>query len=112
MTRQDQVLASVEALLDSQRDALLSGDLDALAAMPVRLERALATLAAHRPPPEHIARIAQAARHNARLLQAAQRGVLMTRARLGAVGTTVLTTYDATGRQAAAPDGGRLLARR
>jgi len=112
MTRTEDTLAAVESLLDDQRAALLAGDLASLSLMPDRLERALQRLAGHRPPPAATARLAQVAQRNAALLQAASRGVAQTSARLTATRAGSLTTYDATGRRAAAPNAGRVLSRR
>jgi hypothetical protein len=112
MTGADRALATVKALLDHQREALLTGDLVWLAQMPDRLARAMQTLADHAPPPSGLAVLADIASQNARLILAAQRGIAETRARSSGRGATPLTTYDARGRQWPTPCDGKVLSRR
>lgn len=90
----------LEDLLDQTRDALLAGDISALARLGPLVEAQADT------PPHLDAEAASRLRHkaerNARLLQAAGRGLRAARDRLAdiAAGPT-LTTYDARGRKAA-----------
>jgi hypothetical protein len=112
MTRADRAMAAVEALLDRQRQALLAGDFDALAQLPDRLAQAMDHLGEHRLAPEQLDRLKALADQNARLLLAAQRGVAQIQRRNSGQTAPTLTTYDASGRQAAATADGRLLSRR
>lgn len=112
MTAADRAIATVTTLMERQRQALLTGDLAALAPLPERLEQALQRLTATHPDQRHLDVVQAAARHNAQLLLAAQRGLAQTRARQARHGAPPLTTYDASGRQAGAPEDGRLLSRR
>ncbi len=93
-------MTALEDLLDQTRDALLAGDLAALAQLgplveaqtdsPPRLDAAAAR------------RLRTKADRNARLLQAAGRGINAARERLADITTgPTLTTYDARGRKAA-----------
>ncbi len=110
--RGDRALAVAEALLDQQRQALLSGDLAALEQMPDRLTRALDALADQRLPPAMLTRLQAAAGHNARLLLAAQRGLAQTRGRASDDRAAALTTYDAAGQRMSTTPDARLLSRR
>lgn len=112
MTRADRALATVEALLDRQRQALLMGDLETLTQLPDRLSGAMRQLADQPPHAADLARLRGLADHNARLLAAARGGIAQVRARPGAAGAQALTTYDAAGRQNGASPTGRLLSRR
>lgn len=111
MTRASRCLASIEALLDTQRQALLAGDLDQLARMPDRLKQALHNLGQHPPTDADLARLAVLATHNTRLIEAAQRGLARTTGTRGGENVS-LSTYDALGRQTPAPASGKLLSRR
>jgi hypothetical protein len=110
VTRANSALDRVKALLEIQRQALLAGDLDALADLPDRLGSAMERLAAHRPSAADLAPLTAAASHNARLLVAARQGI--TRASRRMVGAPALTTYDYRGRQTSATPGGHILSRR
>lgn len=105
-------LRNLEVLLEDQRSALLSGDLDALARLPDRLSRAMRSLEGPGLHPDQIGRLKEMADHNARLLLAAQRGVAQTIARRADHRAVPLTTYDATGRRSGAAGGGTVLSRR
>ena len=100
MTRLDEVL-------DLARDALLAGDLAALARLGPQLD-ALADTAV---PQDRIStdRLRRKAERNARLLQAAARGVRAALGRLSEISSgPQLTTYDARGRRSTLgllPDG-------
>jgi hypothetical protein len=86
---------TLDSLLDLTADALLRGDLAALAGLTEAIEAQADT-----PPRDRAAaeRLRAKADRNARLLQAAGRGVRAARARLGDIATgPVLTTYDARG---------------
>jgi hypothetical protein len=89
----------LEDLLDRAADALLSGDLNTLDALTPQIETAAAS-----PIPDRATadRLQAKAHRNARLLQAATRGVKAARHRLMEItrGPT-LTTYDARGQKAA-----------
>jgi hypothetical protein len=102
-------MTSLEDLLDHAAAALLTGDLAALARITPAIESA--SLAA----PDHATatRLAQKARRNARLLDAAGRGVKAARLRLAEIthGPT-LSTYDARGHKAQLPPFGAERARR
>jgi hypothetical protein len=89
--------ATLDSLLDLTADALLRGD---LAALP-GLTRAIEAQADTRPQDRAMAeRLRVKADRNARLLQAAGRGVRAARARLADIATgPVLTTYDCRGRR-------------
>ena len=94
-------MASLENLLDQAAEALLRGDLAALPALSDAIESAAQDL------PEDTAlaeRVRRKADRNARLLQAAARGVRAARGRLTEIASgPVLTTYDSLGRRAAIP---------
>lgn len=90
------MLHTLEDLLDLAREAMLAGDLPALAALTPQIEGAVATDL----DPPTARRVAQKADRNARLLQAAARGVRAAQARLRDItARPVLTTYDAQGRK-------------
>jgi len=101
---------ALEDLLDRAAEALLTGDLAALDALAPRLEAAAAEPPADRTAAE---RVQQKALRNARLLEAAGRGVKAARNRLAEItrGST-LTTYDAFGRKSAIAPLGTTPARR
>jgi hypothetical protein len=88
-------MAALETLLDQTAEALLRGD---LAALPELTE----AIGAATPPHDRISaeRLRAKAERNARLLQAAARGVKAARARFADITSgPVLTTYDARGRR-------------
>jgi hypothetical protein len=90
-------MAQLEALLDQVATALLDGDIAALARLTPEIEGA--RIAA----PDHMSaeRLQRKAQRNARLLEAASRGLKAARLRLSEItlGPT-LTTYDARGQKA------------
>lgn len=96
-------MTPLEDLLDETHKALLAGDLAALAGLDDRLSAAADTL-----PPLELAtarRLQRKAERNARLLQAAGRGLRAARARMAEIATGPgLATYDAQGRKAALAD--------
>jgi hypothetical protein len=101
-------MVPLEDLLDQAAEALLAGDLVALAALTPRIESAA--------PPQDRAtaeRLQAKARRNARLLEAATRGVKAARLRVAEItrGPT-LTTYDARGQKAQIAPQGLIPARR
>lgn len=91
-------MTRLEELLDLAAEALLAGDMARLAALTPEMEQALP------PPCDQItaARLQAKARRNARLLEAAGRGVRAARHRMAEItrGPT-LTTYDSRGQKAA-----------
>jgi len=90
----------LEDLLDQARDALVAGDLAALSGLDAQLTAAVETLA----PLEAAAaqRLERKAMRNARLLQAAGRGVRAARDRFAEITAAPdLATYDSQGRKAA-----------
>ncbi|MCU0826869.1 MAG: flagellar biosynthesis protein FlgN [Tabrizicola sp.] len=93
----------LEDLLDRTRDALLAGDLAALATLAPEVETETDSL---RPLPEADARrLRLKADRNARLLQSAARGLRAAQERLVQITTgPTLTTYDARGRKAVLSD--------
>jgi hypothetical protein len=102
-------MSSLEALLDAAADALLAGDLAALSQLTPQIESA-ALAPADRAAAE---RLQAKAQRNARLLQAATRGVKAARLRVAEItrGPT-LTTYDARGQKAQLAPQGLIPARR
>ena len=90
----------LEDLLDQAHAALLAGDLAALSGLDERLSATAEAL-----PPLELAtarRLQRKAERNARLLQAAGRGLRAARARMAEIATGPgLATYDAQGRKAA-----------
>ena len=90
--------AQLELILDQTRDALIAGDLAGLAELASRVdELATALPGLDRPTAERLRRKAD---RNARLLQAASRGVKAARQRLKEIGSAAtLSTYDALGRR-------------
>ena len=95
-------MALLEDLLDQAAQALLAGNLDDLAALTPQIESAAL-------PQDRVtaARLQAKAQRNARLLEAATRGVKAARLRVAEItrGPT-LTTYDARGQKAQiAPQG-------
>lgn len=88
-------MAALETLLDQTAEALLRGDLAALPGLTEAIEAA--TPPRDQPSAE---RLRAKAERNARLLQAAARGVKAAKARLADITSgPVLTTYDARGRR-------------
>ena len=100
----------LEDLLDQTRDALLSGNLAALAGLDIQL----AAEAGKLPPLDSVAarRLQSKAQRNARLLQAAGRGLRAARDRMTEIASIPgLATYDAQGRKAAIPAPSQALGR-
>jgi hypothetical protein len=90
-------MVPLEALLDHAAEALLSGDLATLAELTPQIETA--SLIA----PDRISaeRLQRKALRNARLLEAATRGVKAARLRMTEITRgPMLTTYDARGQKA------------
>lgn len=87
----------LEPLLDQVAAALLAGDIATLARLAPEIEAAEITP----PDPASAERLQRKAHRNARLLEAASRGVKAARLRLSEItrGPT-LTTYDARGHKA------------
>lgn len=104
-------MAQLEDLLDRAAEALLAGDLTALGALTPRIEECAAAL--HPQDCATAERLGRKASRNARLLEAATRGVKAARLRVTEIkqGPT-LTTYDAHGRKAAISPTGLHAARR
>lgn len=89
-------MAPLEDLLDQAAQALLAGDLASLAALAPRIESA--DLPRDRAAAE---RLQAKAQRNARLLEAATRGVKAARNRVAEITRgPALTTYDARGQKA------------
>lgn len=90
-------MTPLDLLLDRAADALLVGDFSALAALTSQIESASVTL----PDRASAERLQRKAQRNARLLEAASRGVRAARLRVAEItrGPT-LTTYDARGQKA------------
>ena len=102
-------MTRLEQLLDETAAALLAGDLAALDRLTPEIESAGVA-----PPDRATAeRLRRKADRNARLLQAATRGVKAARLRVTEItrGPT-LTTYDARGQKALIPSGSAETARR
>ncbi|MDP3194009.1 hypothetical protein [Tabrizicola sp.] len=101
-------MALIEDLLDQAAEALLAGNLAELAALGPRLESASV-------PQDRatLQRLQAKAQRNARLLEAATRGVKAARLRVAEItrGPT-LTTYDARGQKAQIAPQGLIPARR
>jgi hypothetical protein len=90
-------MSSLETLLDAAADALLAGDLAALSLLTPQIESA-ALAPSDRAAAE---RLQAKAQRNARLLQAATRGVKAARLRVAEIARgPTLTTYDARGQKA------------
>ncbi|WP_136644723.1 hypothetical protein [Tabrizicola sp. YIM 78059] len=95
---------AIEDLLDEARDALLAGDLAALERIGTGIEAQAQTLSV--PDKATAERLQQKAERNARLLEAAARGVKAALGRLTEITTSpTLTTYDSRGRRAEVGDG-------
>jgi ribosomal protein S12 methylthiotransferase accessory factor YcaO len=110
MTRPNPAVATIWALLDAQKQALLAGDLATLDRLPETLSRAMDQLAQARPDTATLQNLSEAAARNARLVQSARDG--LARVRRDMAPAAPLTTYDAHGRQRPAADHGQLIARR
>lgn len=88
----------LEQLLDQTRDALVAGNFAALADLAVRVEAAAATFPRLDQPTAR--RLRTKADRNAKLLQAATRGIKAARQRLTDISAAAtLSTYDARGRR-------------
>lgn len=109
------LLDRVEALLEAERAALLSGQLDLLAPLLVEKER-LARLLGRGPAgrPDRLARLTQIAARNQALIEAALGGLRRAAARAAACRGVVgqLHTYDSQGaRRCLAPGGAKVVRR-
>lgn len=111
MTGPARSLVRLERLLERQRQALLAGDLAALAAMPEPMEAALQSLARDRVAQADLARLARMALRNAQLMEVAGQAVATLRAGRQARGMGGLGTYDSSGQRAPMIAAGRILAR-
>jgi hypothetical protein len=104
-------MQTLEDLLDRAAEALVAGDITALAALAPRIEESAARMV----PVDRASagRLHQKSERNARLLEAASRGVMAARRRVTEItqGPT-LTTYDARGIKAAIAPSGLEAARR
>jgi hypothetical protein len=90
-------MRQLELLLDDAAEALLSGNLAALALLAPQIE-SISLIATDRPTAE---RLRTKAERNVRLLEAATRGVKAARLRVAEiVRGPALTTYDARGQKA------------
>lgn len=90
-------MTQLEALLDQAAAALLAGDLPALARLSPAIEAARIAPTDR----ESAGRLLHKAERNARLLEAAGRGVKAARLRMAEVARgPTLTTYDARGHRA------------
>jgi hypothetical protein len=113
MTGETPAIRRVSELMEAQRDALLTGDLTALARLADDLDRALHALARSEPPAAQLARLRATATRNAQMITAARRGVAQVRTLLHPAAPVALTTYGADGRQqSTAAQPGTLLGRR
>jgi hypothetical protein len=93
---------SVEALLDQVHGSLLAGDIDAISGLDSSLATAADTLS--HLDPASAKRVRMKAERNARLLQAAGRGLRSALARSADIARgPMLSTYDARGRKAVLP---------
>lgn len=101
-------MAPLEDLLDQAAEALLAGELGRLAALTAQIESAAL------PPDRATAeRLRGKAERNARLLDAAARGVKAARLRVDEITRApTLTTYDARGQKAQIAPQGLTAARR
>jgi hypothetical protein len=101
---------TLEGLLDATRDALLSGDIDALSGLDERVAQEAAGL-----PALSVAeaeRLRRKAERNARLLRAAAHGLRSARDRVtDIISGPALSTYDARGRKSSVPCQARALGR-
>jgi hypothetical protein len=92
-------MMSLDDILDRTAQALLAGDLVTLGLLTSRLEDSIAAVS--QPDRATADRWQSKARRNARLLEAATRGVKAARRRAAEIiGGPVLTTYDARGQRA------------
>lgn len=104
----------VLALLSTQRDALLAGDIEYLTSVSSKLETAISKLRGMSTrPSKALQKIATNAQRNAELIAAAQRGVARARERFSEATAPRLATYGLDGqRVSTGSDTGRILARR
>jgi hypothetical protein len=90
---------ALETLLDQTRDAVLAGDIAALADLAPQVEAEAGDL---RLDASAVRRLQEKAARNAQLLQAATRGIRAAQDRLEEISSgPTLTTYDARGKRAA-----------
>jgi hypothetical protein len=93
-------MSPLETLLDQTREALLSGDLAALSGLDDQIAAALDKLPVLGT--DAARRVQRKAERNAKLLQAAGRGLRAARDRMAEIASgPSLATYDAQGRKAA-----------
>jgi hypothetical protein len=91
---------TLETLLDQTRDAVLAGDIAALADLAPQVEAEAGDLP--RLDASAVRRLQEKAARNAQLLQAATRGIRAAQDRLEEISSgPTLTTYDARGKRAA-----------
>ncbi len=100
-------------VLAAERQALLSGDFDALGDLVLRKERLVEALADHQPVPG-LERLRKAAQANQALIAAARDAVIAVRTQLEELrsGGPALHTYDCEGRSTVHEGGGRTLEKR
>ncbi|TXH99748.1 MAG: hypothetical protein E6Q73_09635 [Pseudorhodobacter sp.] len=93
-------MASLETLLDEVAAKTRAGDFTALGALSARLEASLAELV-KQPPGPGLDRLRQKAEQNARLLDAARRGIKAARRRIEDARQVAqrLQTYDIAGKK-------------
>ncbi|WP_103257634.1 hypothetical protein [Tabrizicola aquatica] len=92
-------MARLEDLLEQASDALLRGDMAGLPVLTAEIEREVDSLPADA---ALLSRLRALSERNARLAEAAGRGVRAARSRLAEIASApVLTTYDSLGRRAA-----------
>jgi HAMP domain-containing protein len=92
-------MVQLEDLLDKVAEALLAGDLSLLATLAPKVEAGVATLSTR--DPVRADRLRAKAGRNARLLDAAARGVKAARNRMSEIARGhALTTYDSRGQRA------------
>jgi hypothetical protein len=104
-------MVPLDDLLDRTAEALLSGDLATLGALTARMEDCVATASA--PDQATANRWQSKALRNARLLEAASRGVKAARRRVVEIAQgPTLTTYDSRGQKASITPIGLEAARR
>jgi hypothetical protein len=93
-------MSPLETLLDQAREALLAGDLAALSGLDEKIVAAADSLPALGT--DAARRVQRKAERNAKLLQAAGRGLRAARDRMAEIASGPgLATYDAQGRRAA-----------
>lgn len=110
MTHADDIVARLDALFESERDALLKGRLSEIQSVSDEKEQLFDALAASRPTPADagpwLAHLRDKAIRNERLLDASMEGLRAAQARLTSLRERPegFRTYDASGRQCDLPD--------